>query len=67
MAENQEIKCGECPMRAKYDSKPKSFGGRFWRWHINWCPGWKAYMNSLDETQKQEIAKQYHLKKYLNN
>jgi hypothetical protein len=61
-----EIKCGDCPLRAKFDQKPKSFGGRFWRWHINFCPGWKAYMASLDNTKKLEIAKQYQLKKYLN-
>jgi predicted metal-dependent hydrolase len=20
---------------------------RFWRWHTNWCPGWKAYVQEL--------------------
>ena len=34
-------------MRAKYDCRPRSFAGRFWRWHINFCPGWKAYFSSL--------------------
>lgn len=63
----EQIKCGECPLRAKYDQKPKSFGGRFWRWHINWCPGWKKYMLSLDPEQKLAVAKTYQLKKYLQN
>ncbi len=34
-----ESNCAECTLRAKYDEKPKSFAGRFWRWHINWCAG----------------------------
>ncbi len=64
MAENN---CENCTMRAKYDEKPKSFGGRFWRWHINFCPGWKAYMGSLEPVKKEEVAKKYQLKKYLSN
>ena len=67
MAENKNIKCGECPLRAKYDKKQKSFAGKFWRWHINWCPGWKAYMKSLDSNQQREIAELYHQNKYLNS
>jgi hypothetical protein len=62
-----EIKCGECTLRAKYDQKPRSFGGRFWRWHINFCPGWKAYMSSLVDSNKMLIAEKYQLKKYLMN
>ena len=61
-----ESNCGNCTFRAKYDEKPKSFLGRLWRWHANWCPGWKEYMNSLDEEKRQEIAKNYNMKKYLN-
>ena len=59
------IKCGECTLRAKYDERPKSFAGRFWRWHINFCPGWKAFMKSLDEDEKFAVAQTYQLKKYL--
>ncbi|MFA6728721.1 MAG: hypothetical protein WCS17_10975 [Prevotella sp.] len=33
--------CDTCSMRKKYDTNPKSLMGRFWRWHINFCPGWK--------------------------
>jgi len=51
--------CGDCKMRAKYDTKPKSFWGRFWRWHINWCPGWKGYMESLSEDEKQALKLKY--------
>ncbi len=58
MAENN---CDSCPMRAKYDVKPKSFVGRFWRWHIKFCPGWKAYMKSLDETKRMEVVEKYNL------
>ncbi|WP_297091035.1 hypothetical protein [uncultured Draconibacterium sp.] len=54
--------CENCKMRAKYDAKPKSFAGRFWRWHINWCPGWKGYMKSLSENERRVIKKEYQLK-----
>ena len=58
-----ESNCADCTLRAKYDEKPKSFAGRFWRWHINWCPGWKGYMKSLDEAEREVIKVKYHLKK----
>lgn len=54
--------CATCPMRAKYDNNPKSLMGRFWRWHINWCPGWKQYMISLNEEEKAAIVLKYRLK-----
>jgi len=60
MADNN---CENCSLRAKYDRKPKSLLGRFWRWHIGFCPGWKAYMKSLDETKKEEIIQQYNLRR----
>jgi hypothetical protein len=53
--------CEECKMRAKFDRKPKSFAGRFWRWHINWCPGWKGYMNSLSDAEKNSLKEKYNL------
>lgn len=59
------IPCVTCPMRAKYDEDPKSFKGRFWRWHIGFCPGWKSYMHSLDESTRHSIAQKYQIKKYL--
>jgi hypothetical protein len=64
MEENKS--CDNCAMRAKYDAKPKSFAGRFWRWHTGFCPGWKAYMLSLEEPKRQEIAEKYQMKKWMN-
>jgi len=51
-------------MRAKYDVKPKSFAGRFWRWHINFCPGWKAYFTSLPRDEQEDLRAKYHFTKY---
>lgn len=59
-----EAKCANCPIRAKHDSKPKSLAGRFWRWHINFCPGWKSYFTSLPDDQKELLRKQYNFTKY---
>lgn len=64
MATAKEHNCANCPIRAKHDAAPKSFTGRFWRWHINFCPGWKAYFTSLNEEQKEEIRKKYNFNKY---
>jgi len=57
-----EHNCEHCTRRAKYDKSPKSLVGRFWRWHINFCPGWKRYMNSLDEEKRKLLTEKYHLK-----
>lgn len=57
-----ESNCENCKMRAKYDRKPKSLLGRFWRWHINWCPGWKSYMQSLNDQERAGLKQQYQLK-----
>lgn len=59
-----EHKCEDCGLRAKYDQKPKSFLGRLWRFHANWCPGWRAYMQSLPDEQRQAVAREYGMKKY---
>lgn len=59
-----DYKCANCPMRAKYEQKPKSFVGRFWRWHINFCPGWKGYFNSLTPEEKSALRDRYHFTKY---
>lgn len=56
-------KCSSCPIRAKYDKNPSSLMGRFWHWHIGFCPGWKAYFNSLNEEQKSALRTQYNIKK----
>lgn len=58
-----ESKCANCTLRGKYDQKPKSFAGRFWRWHINFCPGWKAYMTSLPTDEQNEVREKYNFTK----
>ncbi|MBQ4407658.1 MAG: hypothetical protein II852_11715 [Bacteroidales bacterium] len=57
-------KCKNCKLRAKYDQKPTSLLGRFWRWHINFCPGWKAYFTSLPVEKQQELREKYQFTKY---
>ena len=61
---NKTYKCENCKLRAKYDNNPKSLAGRFWRWHINFCPGWKAYFTSLDDEHKEALRIKYNFKKY---
>ncbi len=58
--------CTACGFRKKYDDNPRSILGRFWRFHANWCPGWKAYMFSLPEEQRVRLADRYNLKKYMH-
>jgi len=57
-----EPRCIACAFRARYDKNPKSLLGRIWRWHINFCPGWKAYMKSLSEQERAKLRTQYNLK-----
>ncbi len=56
--------CASCGFRAKYDANPTSVLGRFWRWHANWCPGWKDYMLSLPDDERRDIAHRYGMKKF---
>lgn len=56
--------CSNCPIRKQYDNKPKSILGRFWRWHINICPGWKAYFKSLNEEGQNQLRQKYNFTKY---
>ena len=56
--------CEKCKLRAHYDRSPKSSLGRLWRWHINFCPGWKAYCTRQDEKTKAELRGQYNFHKY---
>ena len=56
--------CDSCKFRAHYDQKPNSLLGRFWRWHINFCPGWKGYFTSLSDEQKDELRTKYQFTKY---
>ena len=47
--------CENCTFRAKYDKKPRSIVGRIWKWHIGWCPGWKAYLKSLSDEERKKM------------
>ena len=58
--------CDNCGLRARYDQNPKSIIGRLWRWHINWCPGWKRYISSLPDEDRNRISQTYNMKKYQN-
>lgn len=59
----KQSKCPNCPLRAKYDANPQSFIGRLWRWHINFCPGWRGYFNSLSPAEQEQLRSKYQLKK----
>lgn len=54
-----EANCENCAMRAKYDKNPKSLIGRFWKWHIKFCPGWKAYLTSVSDEKRNELFAAY--------
>ncbi|MBU4315844.1 MAG: hypothetical protein KKF30_01065 [Proteobacteria bacterium] len=56
--------CENCKFRAKYDKKPKSFLGRLWRWHANWCPGWRKYITALPDEDRKHLALRYQMEKY---
>lgn len=57
MSEKQN--CVDCAFRKKYDDNPKSILGRIWKWHTNWCPGWKKYLESLDTDERNRMAQKY--------
>ena len=59
--------CESCKFREHYEKKPKSLLGRFWRWHINFCPGWKAYFTSLPAEKQEELRSKYQFNKYQDN
>lgn len=54
--------CVNCKLRANYEKNPRSFMGRFWHWHIGFCPGWKAYFKSLDAETQQTLREKYNIK-----
>lgn len=56
--------CENCKFRAHYEKSLKSLLGRFWRWHINFCPGWKGYFTSQSEAKKAELREKYNFTKY---
>lgn len=56
--------CEQCKFRAYHDRKPQSVLGRLWRWHINFCLGWKAYFTSLSPEERQTLRDKYQFDKY---
>lgn len=56
--------CATCKLRARYDNNRQSLLGRLWRWHAGWCPGWKSYMTSLSEGEREALAQQYDMPKF---
>jgi len=50
---NPTHNCEMCKGRRYAETHPGSILARLWRWHINWCPGWKAYQRSLAERPAQ--------------
>lgn len=59
-----EAKCADCGFRARYDRSPRSILGRLWRWHANWCPGWRSYMRSLPAEERIRLAEKYGMDKF---
>ncbi len=54
--------CANCKIRAHYDRNPKSLIGRFWRFHINFCPGFKKYLKNLSDEERIVIKEKYNIK-----
>ena len=57
--------CETCRFRAKYDADRSSLLGRLWRWHADWCPGWKKYLQSLPADRRAELVTRYARKERL--
>lgn len=53
--------CESCRFRAQYDNNPASILGRIWRWHVNWCPGWKSYLKQLPTEKKELVIEKYNI------
>gem|GEM_PF-272722 len=58
----KNIPCADCCMRRKYEANPRSLVSRFWHWHTRFCPGWKAFMKSLSEEEREEMRIKYDLR-----
>jgi len=48
--------CEKCRLRSYSERKPNAIISRIWRWHTKWCPGWKAYQESLPESRERQQA-----------
>jgi hypothetical protein len=51
MSEQKKYSCEDCQIRKRAEQKPNSLLAKLWRWHITWCPGWKAYQKALAENK----------------
>ena len=47
----EEMHCATCGIRQRAEAAPNSILARVWKWHTNWCPGWRAYQKALAETR----------------
>jgi hypothetical protein len=52
-------RCESCSFRVRYDRNPRSILGRMWKWHTRWCPGWKAYLRSLPDKEREDLLSRY--------
>jgi hypothetical protein len=52
-------RCETCGLGARYDKNPRSIPARLWKWDIGWCPGWKPYIRSLPENERERIMEKY--------
>lgn len=59
----KEKTCSGCCMKEKWEKNPRSFWARLWHWHLSFCPGWKAYMKSLPEEEREALIVKYNLKR----
>lgn len=46
-------------MKKRYDRNPASLLSRIWKWHTGWCPGWKSYLQSLPDKEREEAFTKY--------
>ena len=40
-------KCADCEWRKRSEEKPNTLMARLWRFHLKFCPEWKAYQKEL--------------------
>ena len=55
----KQYNCENCKLRQKCDANPKSIAGRFWKWHIKFCPGWKSYLISKTPEEREALFRTY--------
>lgn len=48
--------CATCRFHRYADRKPRSLLARLWRWHTNWCPGWRSYQRHLAAAEADQPA-----------